>query len=273
MALLPLALLQSGCGSSEDGDPVASAGPVIHSKAFASSLEAHQNGLTYDVINLSTWTNRLRRMIEAGNRRNAVDSYLHARGWLGQIEPVLAAMPAISHPLLDADAGEGFHRIEQGLRDGRLRELRPVMKGFHRKMEALRVGVEHAGLRPEQLPVLAVGSLRSLELDAPHGGAFSGLPAIKAAANLEGVAALSLALAPALKRDPPLEGEIEKTLLGVFRTLQGMEGRSGDPRRSESNAPATRFPEYERNPAWWARTLDGQVGRLAGLIAEVSPQG
>jgi len=268
MVLLPLAFLHSGCGSDEGRGSSGEAARSVPRKALTQSLEAHQNTLTYNVINLGTWANRLRKMIEAENRKGAVASYLHVRAWLGRIEPTLAALPAVSRPLLSSDGDEGFPRIEQALQRGNLQQLQPLMKGFHRHMEDLRLEVEHAGLEPAQVPKLALGSLRSLSLanstDLPN------LAVIKAAANLEGVRALFLAILPALEEYPALRKEMKRSLAGIFRTLGGMEGPGGDSRRSELGSPAILFQDFELRPERWEDSLRGRVAELAGLFAETA---
>lgn len=269
-ALLSLALLQSGCGSEEGKASSTAMEAPLPERALTASLGAHQNTLTYTIINLTTWTNRLRRMIEAGDREEAVESYLHARGWLGRIEPVLSVMPAVSAPLLDPGGTQGFPRIERGLREGRLPQLRHLMKGFHRHMERLRVRVEHAGLQAGEVPGLASDALRALGPLTPNRQTLPGLPVIRAAANLEGTKALFLAFSPALRRDPDLREELRSSYRGIFRTLQRMEGKSGDPERSELSSPATQFPEFERRPGRWGPPLSGQVDRLAQLFEEAS---
>lgn len=270
-ALVPLALLQSGCGSRGDSATTAVTKSSGTSKAIDASLEELQRTLTYNIINLSTWANRLRRMVEEDNLEAAKSAYGKARAWLGRIEPVLPAMPEVESPLLDSEE-EGYPAIEQGLWTGGTDDVRAGMKGFHRDMERLRLRVERAGLEPAELPLLAIESLDSIGAADLTGTSdhLAALPLIKAGASIEGVRALFIALTPALKTKPSLKAEMKRSFADLFETLGRMEGRSGEFQRSDSAAPGTEFPAFEDQPLLWSSRLDKQVSGLAELFSQAS---
>jgi iron uptake system component EfeO len=263
-AVVPLALLQIGCGSG--GAATSAAKSSGAGKASSAARTEHQSTLTYDVINLTTWANRLRKTVEAGNLEKARSAYVKARAWLGRIEPVIATMPALESALLESGK-ESYPWIEQGLWTGGIDDLKAGTEGFHREMERLRLRVEHAGLELGELPALAVDSLSSIGATDPHGkGAHApSIALIEAAANIEGVRAIFISLGPALAAKPSLREEMKRSFARLFEILGRMEGRTGRFQRPETSAPGTEFSATGAR----SRAQDAGLVREAKRLAEL----